>query len=237
MQYFFGGGCSECFLLESVSLFNLHTLTSFNTVILFHYIFNIYSVYIIFVGSLGVLKVLSFSLNSILCPLYPWPFPFPSSCPFILRSAKISQVCFPCEYMHHWLFTPLAWMFYCFCITLVPCQSLLSLPSLSVSLGIFLSGLFFPHSFVLFHNGHVFLHPALIFMGFINVFCDCSSLTRRHLFRFTILKEVECVDGWCFQSHLLSLTNYFLLSLTTYFLKRQELWENDCSGRLHLMWD
>ena len=32
-------------------------------------------------------------------------------------------------------------------------------------------GLFFPSNFVLLHNAHVLLHPALVFMGFIKAFC------------------------------------------------------------------
>lgn len=127
----FWGGVSFWRLFIRMWLFSTQSFFS-------HYIFSNYSVYIIFVGSLGVLNIISFSLNSILCPLYTWPFLFPSSYPFTLCSAKISQVCFPREYLHHWMCSLLPGMkvslfLYCF-----SSLSLLRISpiSLSISLGI-----------------------------------------------------------------------------------------------------
>ena len=117
------------------------TLLGYNMLSQKHfYIFSNYSVYIIFVGSLGILSIISFSLNSILCPLYTWPFPFPSY-PFTLCCAKICQVCFPQDYQRHWMCSLLPDMnvslfLYCF-----SSLSLLTISpiSLSISLGIFSS--------------------------------------------------------------------------------------------------
>lgn len=130
-------------LFNRMWAFSIYILWLLSTQSFFsHYIFSNHSVYIIFVGSLGVLSIISFSLNSIFCPLYTWPFPFPSY-PFTLCSAKISQVCFPREYLHCWMCSLLPGMnvslfLYCF-----SSLSLLNISpiSLSISLGIFSSWL------------------------------------------------------------------------------------------------